>query len=164
MRPANGRRRYIITSSLMGAYTKSWKWSLILTGQHWNNVLRRHRVTGNSSQYRYLIIRYDLFQWGNTLTPGLRELSPTHCIGSVGIWWIVVPKRCCHELFWHVLFKLRHEWFDKMTSSNGNVFRVTGHLCGEFTGPGEFPTQRPVTRSFGVFFELRLNKRLNKQS
>ena len=22
-----------------------------------------------------------------------------------------------------------------MTSSNGNVFRVTGHLCGEFTGP-----------------------------
>ena len=21
-----------------------------------------------------------------------------------------------------------------MTSSNGNIFRVTGHLCGEFTG------------------------------
>ena len=29
---------------------------------------------------------------------------------------------------------------------------------------GEFPTQRPVTRSFDVFFELRLNKRLSKQS
>ena len=39
-----------------------------------------------------------------------------------------------------------------MTSSNGDIFRVTGHLCGEFTGPGEFPTQRPVTRSFDVFF------------
>ena len=26
-----------------------------------------------------------------------------------------------------------------MTSSNGNIFRVTGPLCGEFTGPGEFP-------------------------
>ena len=23
-----------------------------------------------------------------------------------------------------------------MTSSNGNIFRVTGHLCGEFTGDG----------------------------
>ena len=23
-----------------------------------------------------------------------------------------------------------------MTSSNGNIFRVTGTLCGEFTGPG----------------------------
>ena len=51
-----------------------------------------------------------------------------------------------------------------MTSSNGNILRVTGPLCGEFTGPGEFPTQRPVTRSFDVYFDLRLNKRLCKQS
>ena len=29
---------------------------------------------------------------------------------------------------------------------------------------GEFPSQWPVTRSFDVFFDLRLNKRLNKQS
>ena len=29
---------------------------------------------------------------------------------------------------------------------------------------GEFPTQRPVTRSFDVFFHLRLNKQLSKQS
>ena len=50
-----------------------------------------------------------------------------------------------------------------MTSSNGNIFRVTGPLCGEFTGPGEFPTQRPVTQSFDVFFDLRLNRRLSKQ-
>ena len=50
-----------------------------------------------------------------------------------------------------------------MTSSNGNIFRVTVPLCGEFTGPGEFPTQRPVTRSFDVFFDLRLNKQLSKQ-
>ena len=28
-----------------------------------------------------------------------------------------------------------------MTSSNGNIFRVTGPSFGEFTGPGEFPTQ-----------------------
>ena len=57
-------------------------------------------------------------------------------------------------------------WVDSvhmMTSSNGNIFRVTGPLCGEFTGPGEFPTQRPVTRSFDVYFDLRLNKRLSKQ-
>ena len=50
-----------------------------------------------------------------------------------------------------------------MTSSNGNIFRVTGPLCGEFTGPGEFPAQRPMTRSFDVFFDLRL-KRFSKQS
>ena len=51
-----------------------------------------------------------------------------------------------------------------MTSSNGNIFRVTGHLCGEFTGPRWNPAQKPVTRSFYVFFDLRLNKRLSKQS
>ena len=50
-----------------------------------------------------------------------------------------------------------------MTSSNGNILRVTGPLCCEFTGPGEFPTQRPVTRRFDVFFDLRLKKRLSKQ-
>ena len=35
-----------------------------------------------------------------------------------------------------------------MTSSNGNIFRVTG----------DFPSQRPVTRSFDVFFHLRPKK------
>ena len=29
---------------------------------------------------------------------------------------------------------------------------------------GEFPAQKPVTRSFDVFFDLCLNKRLSKQS
>ena len=56
------------------------------------------------------------------------------------------------------------EIFIMMTSSNGNIFRVTGAFCGEFTGPGEFPAQRPVTRSFDVFFDLPLNERLSKQS
>ena len=38
-------------------------------------------------------------------------------------------------------------------------------LCaGNSPVTGEFPAQRPVTRSFHVFFDLRLNKRLNKQS
>ena len=36
-------------------------------------------------------------------------------------------------------------------------------ICaGNSPVPGEFPTQRPVTRSFDVFFDLRLNKPLNK--
>ena len=29
---------------------------------------------------------------------------------------------------------------------------------------GEYPTERPATRNFDVFFDLRLNKRLGKQS
>ena len=38
-------------------------------------------------------------------------------------------------------------------------------ICaGNSPVPGEFPTQRPVTRSFDVYFDLRPNKRLSKQS
>ena len=58
-----------------------------------------------------------------------------------------------------------------MTSSNGNMFRVNGLRAGNSpvtagNSPvtGEFPSHRPVTRSFDIFFDLRLNKRLNKQS
>ena len=74
-----------------------------------------------------------------------------------------------NDLLRPLLFEIagfRHAWMlhFMMTSSNGNIFCVTGHLCGEFTGPGEFPAQRPVTRSFDVFFDLRPNKRLSKQS
>ena len=58
-----------------------------------------------------------------------------------------------------------------MTSSNGNMFRVTGFCAvnspvtvGNSPVTGEFPSHRPVTRSFNVFFDLHLNKRLSKQS
>ena len=53
--------------------------------------------------------------------------------------------------------------FYGMMSSNANIWRITGHLCGEFTGHRWIPRQRLVTRSFDLFFDLRLNKRLNKQ-
>ena len=56
-------------------------------------------------------------------------------------------------------------WAHPVTSHDDVIkwkhFRVTGPLCGE---SGEFPSQRPVTRSFDVFFYLRLNKQLSKQS
>ena len=69
------------------------------------------------------------------------------------------------------VIRVLHLIMDMMTLWNGNIFRTTGPLRGEFTGdegnspvPGEFPAQRPVTRSFDVFFDLRPNKRLSKQS
>ena len=38
-------------------------------------------------------------------------------------------------------------------------------LCvGNSPVTGEIPKQTPVMRNFGIFFDLRLNKRLNKQS
>ena len=44
------------------------------------------------------------------------------------------------------------------------VSALLGICVGNSPVPGEFPAQRPVARSFDVFFDLRLNKRLSKQS
>ena len=34
-----------------------------------------------------------------------------------------------------IYYQLHRQQFAMMTSSNEDIFRVTGHLCGEFTGP-----------------------------
>ena len=45
------------------------------------------------------------------------------------------------------------------------TFSVSLALCaGNSPVTGEFPAQRPVTRSFDVFLDRRLNRRLSKQS
>ena len=59
-------------------------------------------------------------------------------------------KRCS----WYLTFvDINNIPYSMMTSLNGNIFRVTGPLWGE---SGEFPSQRPVTRSFDVFFDEML--------
>ena len=50
-----------------------------------------------------------------------------------------------------------------MTSSNGNIFRVTGHLCGKFTGPRWISRTKASDAELWCFFDLHLNKRLSKQ-
>ena len=45
-----------------------------------------------------------------------------------------------------------------MTSSNGNIFRVTDLLCGEFTGQRWIPHTKANDTELYVFFDLRLNK------
>ena len=51
-----------------------------------------------------------------------------------------------------------------MTPSNGNNFRVTGPLCGEFTGlrPVNSPHKDQWRGRLIFFFDLRLIKRLSK--
>ena len=51
-----------------------------------------------------------------------------------------------------------------ITSSNGNICALLALCAGNSTVIGDFSAQRPVTRSFYVFFDLCLNKRLTKHS
>ena len=50
-----------------------------------------------------------------------------------------------------------------MTSSYGNIFRVTGHLCAEFTGHRWIPCTKASDAELWCFFDLRLKKRLSNQ-
>ena len=61
-------------------------------------------------------------------------------------------------------------WFNKNILSSWwrhqmETFSALLALCaGNSPATGEFPAQRPGTRSFDVFFDLRPNERLSKQS
>ena len=44
------------------------------------------------------------------------------------------------------------------------IFSALLAFCaGDSPVTGEFPAQKPVTRTFDVFFDHRLNKRVSKQ-
>ena len=94
-----------------------------------------------------------------------------YCILS---WWSLLGS-----LSWYTLFKSSHcksfedqvpldfiyvnaistRWRHQM-----ETFSALLAICeGNSPVSGEFPARGPVTRSFGVFCDLRLNKRLSKQ-
>ena len=60
---------------------------------------------------------------------------------------------------------IRHTKFLSWWRHQMETFSALLAICaGNSPIPGEFPALRPITRSFNVFFDLRLNKRLSKQS
>ena len=63
------------------------------------------------------------------------------------------------------IVQLDHHWFRSWWRHQMETLSALLAICaGNSPVSGEFPVQRPVTRSFDIFFDLRLNKRLSKQS
>ena len=61
---------------------------------------------------------------------------------------------------WITLLRIMTWWRHQM-----ETFSALPAICsGNSPVTGEFPTQRPVTRSIDVFFHLRLNKQMSEQS
>ena len=105
-----------------------------------------------------------------------------HCLGQLMPWCGIGDKPLSGPMMtmcWHglVYASLNHTWL--MTSSNGNIFRVTGPLhalCGEFAGDRWIPRAKAIDAELWCFpmcilqgnktylFDLCLNKRLSKQS
>ena len=95
------------------------------------------RETNNKQSQRPQINRPCILTWlpaSNTLTP---EKNGQEFADNLFAWW-------------------RHQM---------ETFSALLAICaGRSPVTGEFPAQGPVTRSFDVFFDLCLNKRLSKQS
>ena len=77
----------------------------------------------------------------------MRKLFPCHDVIIISLIFGILKTR---------ITRWRHQM---------EAFSALLVLCaGNSPITGEFPSQRPVTRTFDVFFDLRLSKRLSKQS
>ena len=131
------------------------------------NIWDRVWSLRNSGRVKIKVRRFILFtnyrdynEDGRTFHTGLSIFIGNHP-GNIMLHWRK-KQHCSHSQMsqWPCI---RDTCWYMMTSSNGNIFRVTGHLCEEFTSLRWIPRTTPVTRSFDVFFDLCLNRRLSKQ-
>ena len=133
-----------------------------------NNVPRKNDKTKCSMRYCETIKNFQYQRLGE-------EKVTTRCKFHCHIFRIQVA--CCnisaisYYFFYHVVVILwRLVCILNGTSAVSwwrhgmETFSAWLALCaGNSSVTGEFPSQRPATRSFAVFFQLRLNKWLNKQ-
>ena len=85
--------------------------------------------------------------------------NPLKCVSCKSKDFLMVLGVCTGELMQCAACSKIAWWRHQM-----EIFSTLLAICAENSPvPGEFPAQRPVTRNFDVFFDLRPNKRLNKQ-
>ena len=114
----------------------------------------RHRSHASTPDRCLIDVDFEAFSiWGAVLT------RPEWCSPAAGYLHVRCPK------WWrpHEVISFSDHYSDVimgvMVSQSTVVSIVYSTVCS-----GEIPSLSPVTWSFDVFFELRLNKRLSKQS
>ena len=109
-----GIHRSPVNSPHKGQWRGALRFSLICV---WINDWVNNREAGDLRRYH---AHYDVIvMWPSANS----DRSATRLIPNTGLGWCVT---LCSTVIPHI--------HNMMTSSNGNIFRVTGHLCGEFTG------------------------------
>ena len=97
--------------------------------------------------------RYIFILYMNIIKPAPVQVFMFNWVGS----WLIVYRNKKKKMR-----KKRNTHHDVIKSE---TFPALLAICaGNSPVTDEFPAQRPVTRSFDVFFDLYLNKRLSKQS
>ena len=105
-----------------------------------------------------------------TSTPGHLNSSPPRAAytrqwtESALVRVMVHYLNCCLTVNWSYRNKLQWNLTPWWRHQMETLSALLAICAGNSPASGDFPAQRPVTRSFDVFFDLRLNKRLRKQS
>ena len=160
--PHKGQWGWALVFSLITAWTNSW-----VNNQNAGDLRRHHahydatviylkHSSGSQSADTVPLISMSICRSQLYFKSIVRE----HC--GYGVNFDVSTKvpwqSCCHL---SVINYFSTWWRHQMETFSA----LLAPLCGEFTAvTGDFPAQRPEARSFDIFFDLRQNKRLSKQS
>ena len=114
-------------------------WDLPYLSQKWSNCHEIKKANMSIELKTSMAVEFDLDhdleRWGLRI---YRIVTVVTSNGNMPSTRQVDNRQCCQCL--NLPNKWTHMWLEiMMTSSNGNIFRVTGHLCGEFTGPRWIP-------------------------
>ena len=79
--------------------------------------------------------------------------------------WYHTGNQCFdHYENWDNKERNEENWYTRWRHQMETFPALLAICAGNSPVTGDFPVQKPVTRSFDVFFDLRLNKQLSKQS
>ena len=126
---------------------RPWRLCHCTIGKSTNNVQRRPALWSNRCQYVYSIAVGLKVETRDTNSPEVVVMTTLGATSTMTLYPEFQRKR--QGAWW------RHQM--------ETFFALLAICAGNSPVTGEFSTQRPVTRSFDVFFDLRLNKTLSKQ-
>ena len=133
------------TSAGLRFMSRGWNGGVSVTWMPWSRS--SFSVKPSHSPFdKNALIRIHIILW--PLGGLLYWYHPCHCKSCKD--WLPILDRCNDFSTWW-----RHQL---------EIFSALLAICaGNSPVTGEFPAQSPVTRSFDVFFGLRLNKRFSEQ-
>ena len=130
---------------------------IMIVSYHWNALHITGTLCGESNTHWWLALTND-HQYGALM---FSLLSAWRSFWTDS--WVNLDMRrhgihaCQCNYHFIVQYVIKSWWRHQMET----YFALLAICAGNSPVTDEFPAQRPVTRSFDVFFDLRLNKRLS---
>ena len=161
----------------------SWSYSLVFTLHHFNITIiqagfKAMNICSVECLSKIFFLSIIIMQWMGLYVIVMAVIWQTTFSNSF------CGMLLCFEYHWHLLWRIHFTLWNHCLYLDQWFLSLLMHLCvsrprwwrhqmetvsallaicaGNSPVTGEFPAQRPVTRSFDVFFDLCLNKRFSK--